>query len=202
MTFEYKVVDTVPHWVYCGQKLPNPHCQAGMVFAINPPKEGPNTFEAFLEKAKAAPLDAPTAAPLDARAAAPDHHSHKTIPVQVGGKPSRNAAPVLRYNPQTVHARAGDMVEFNFRANAHTVTQSSFEKPCEALKGGFKTGLQTNTKDIDRAILKQFKVADDKKPLWFYCGAPTHCQKGMVFAINDGGRFHEFQQRAMASAPK
>jgi hypothetical protein len=49
-TFKYTVVDTDTHWAYCGQAT---HCQAGMVLAINPPKEG-NTFEKFLQNAKTA----------------------------------------------------------------------------------------------------------------------------------------------------
>jgi len=168
-----------------------------MVFAINPPKVG-NTFEAFLAAAKAAPTAASPPTPSTPA------HPEKTLPVVVGGKPSPDAAPVLRYNPETVDAAPGDVVEFNFRANAHTVTQSSFEYPCTAIDGGFKTGLQNNTMDIDRAILKEFVVPKGDKPLWFYCGAPTHCQQGMVFAINapkEGERtFEKFQKAAMASA--
>lgn len=197
VNFTYSVVDTKPHWVYCGQKQPQPHCQQGMVFTINAPKTG-NTFEAFLSAAKAAPtIPSTPSAPVPAQ-------PKKTHAVVVGGKPSPSAAPVLRYSPETVEAAAGDVVEFNFRANAHTVTQSSFENPCTGIDGGFKTGLQNNTMDVDRAILREFVVPKTDAPLWFYCGAPTHCQKGMVFAINaptEGeGTFEKFQKAAMASA--
>ncbi len=44
-----RVWSTEPLWFYCRQ---TGHCSKGMVFAINPPKEG-NTFEAFREKALA-----------------------------------------------------------------------------------------------------------------------------------------------------
>jgi plastocyanin len=44
----FTVTDDKPKWFYCAQGA---HCSAGMVFAINPPKEG-NTFEAFLANAK------------------------------------------------------------------------------------------------------------------------------------------------------
>ncbi|CAE6481845.1 unnamed protein product [Rhizoctonia solani] len=44
----FNVTDDKPKWFYCAQGA---HCSAGMVFAINPPREG-NTFEAFLANAK------------------------------------------------------------------------------------------------------------------------------------------------------
>ncbi|CAE6420620.1 unnamed protein product [Rhizoctonia solani] len=40
---KFNVTDDKPHWFYCGQV---DHCPAGMVFAVNPPKEG-NTFDKF-----------------------------------------------------------------------------------------------------------------------------------------------------------
>lgn len=55
-TFLVTVSDTAPIWGYCRQfspagTIPATHCQAGMVFAINPPPSG-NTFAAYLAKAK------------------------------------------------------------------------------------------------------------------------------------------------------
>ncbi|KAF8883014.1 Cupredoxin [Infundibulicybe gibba] len=48
-TFTVKVMDDKPIWGYCGQVN---HCASGMVFAINAPEAGPNTFDAFLDAAK------------------------------------------------------------------------------------------------------------------------------------------------------
>ncbi|KAF8883015.1 hypothetical protein BD779DRAFT_1802147 [Infundibulicybe gibba] len=48
-TFTVKVMDDKPIWGYCGQVN---HCASGMVFAINAPETGPNTFDAFLDAAK------------------------------------------------------------------------------------------------------------------------------------------------------
>lgn len=42
---------TAPVWFYCAQKTPANHCNAGMVFAINPTAD--KTFDAFLAAAKA-----------------------------------------------------------------------------------------------------------------------------------------------------
>ncbi|KAJ8521926.1 hypothetical protein ONZ45_g1428 [Pleurotus djamor] len=46
--FQFHVTDTTPKWFYCRQ---TGHCGRGMVFAINPPSEGPRTFQAFQELA-------------------------------------------------------------------------------------------------------------------------------------------------------
>lgn len=60
----FTVTDDKPKWFYCAQGA---HCSAGMVFAINPPREG-NTFEAFLANAKnsAAQPPAVSAPPVSA----------------------------------------------------------------------------------------------------------------------------------------
>ncbi|KAG7444601.1 Cupredoxin [Guyanagaster necrorhizus] len=46
-TFQITVNDTNPIWAYCSQTVPVSHCASGMVFAINAPESGPNTFAAF-----------------------------------------------------------------------------------------------------------------------------------------------------------
>src|SRR5882762_11528823 len=48
-TFQITINDTQPIWGYCGQ---TGHCQAGMVFGINAPMNGSNTFTAFQMLAK------------------------------------------------------------------------------------------------------------------------------------------------------
>jgi plastocyanin len=54
-TFNYTVTTAsdVPLWFYCSQAghTPNSHCFKGMVFAINCPKEGSNSFDNFHSKA-------------------------------------------------------------------------------------------------------------------------------------------------------
>ncbi|KAI5789584.1 hypothetical protein FPQ18DRAFT_341477 [Pyronema domesticum] len=213
--FALEVDSEKPRFFYCAQKNPTPHCQAGMVFALNPESE--EKAAQFVSNAKAAPssVDEPSPPNSPSASAAPPSTPTESAPpnysatapkavtthrVTVGGKPNPSAAALLTYDPPTVAAKKGDIIEFNFRANAHTLTQSSFESPCLPLKGGINTGLQNNSQDIDKAIVMAFEITDDKKPLWFYCAAPTHCQQGMVFAVNDGGKFDEFEQRARANA--
>ncbi|KAI9771337.1 MAG: hypothetical protein M1840_002307 [Geoglossum simile] len=42
----------------------------------------------------------------------------------------------LVYNPSCLAAEIGDKVIFQFMKNNHTVTQSTFEKPCVKMAGG------------------------------------------------------------------
>jgi hypothetical protein len=74
----------------------------------------------------------------------------------------------------------------------HTATQSSFEEPCRPLLGnfgepaGFDSGFQPS-QGIANAPDYTIEVHNDK-PIWVYCKQrgpqKTHCQSGMVFAVN------------------
>ena len=46
--FQIRINDSNPIWGYCGQ---TGHCEAGMVFSINAPTSGSNTFAAFQQLA-------------------------------------------------------------------------------------------------------------------------------------------------------
>lgn len=184
---QFEVKDDKPVWFYSGIAS---DCQSGMVFAVNPGDK----FGAFKDKAIAAPAKA-TATSTPTYTAAPK----TTHYVTVGGL--ANGSPILKYDPENIYAKAGDIVEFNFLAANHTVTQSSFDDPCNGIVDGFKTGVQSNPNNLKGQIIKQFEVKDDV-PAWFYCGVATHCQKGMVFAINPGEGFTAFKDRAIASTPK
>jgi len=46
-TASLTVLDAKPIWIYCQQTVPVSHCHSGMVFAVNPPTSGSNTFAAF-----------------------------------------------------------------------------------------------------------------------------------------------------------
>lgn len=193
----FAVENKDPAWFYCAQQAgPTPHCQAGMVFAVNAPKDGDRTLESFRKGAAAVPFVPPagsstTTAVYTATTTA--SAAYATHTVTVGGLDDRG--PVLRYNPEFVIASVGDVIRFNFFAANHTVTQSSFDSPCMGIPDGFKTGVQMNSENVGGLILKDFTV-NDSKPLWFYCGVTTHCQQGMVFAINPLDKFPEFKTKA------
>jgi plastocyanin len=116
------------------------------------------------------------------------------IPVTVGGPGG-----IVGYSPNFVTANPGDVVVFTFEQKNHTVTQSSFATPCEALPGGFDSGfipvLATQTSDFQNATY----TVTDTNPVWIYCRQTGHCQLGMVFAINPGTQFPAFQAAAEAS---
>ncbi|KAI9761781.1 MAG: hypothetical protein M1840_001700 [Geoglossum simile] len=123
--------------------------------------------------------------------------SQQTLKVVVGGLV--NGKPDLTFKPNSVDAKVGDIVEFNFLAANHTLTQSEFLTPC-SFNRKFDTGFnQFNPNNTDGLKVVRFKVKS-KKPLWFYCKQPVgnHCGKGMVFGINPAGKMDRFIKNAIA----
>ena len=85
---------------------------------------------------------------------------------------------VLRYVPFAVNASVGDTIEFQWNANMHTVTKSSEITICnKTLDEPFTSGVQNKSFTFTQ-------VVNDTNPTFFYCGVPTHCQKGMFGIIN------------------
>ncbi|KAK4449825.1 Cupredoxin [Podospora aff. communis PSN243] len=171
-TFTITVNDTKPIWIYCSQTNGN-HCQNGMVHAINAPPQG-NTFPAF----KALAAKAPTStSPSDGL---PVGGLRKTtVDVGLDG--------ALTYSPNNINEPPRTVVEFSFNPRNHTVTQSSFDKPCFPLpnNAGFSSGFIATTQSVPGLATFEL-VINDTKPIWFYCGQVNgnHCQAGMVGAIN------------------
>ncbi|PWW75268.1 hypothetical protein C7212DRAFT_352434 [Tuber magnatum] len=93
----------------------------------------------------------------------------------------------LVYNPNQVMAEVNDVVHFVFMRQNHTVTQSSFDKPCNKLSpDAFDSNFMPNPNDtMSPPPTFQYKVTA-KEPTWWYCKQRTgnHCGAGMVFAIN------------------
>jgi plastocyanin len=185
----FKVTDTKPIWVFCQQ---GSHCQAGMVFAINP---GPGQFATFQATAMGA---APAPAPPTPSAGA-GGTDHKVV---VGGPGT------LTYSPNEVQAQPGDTITFEFHQKNHTVTQSSFDDPCRKLDQNGVTGFDSGFLPVADGATDfptwNFTVTDTA-PVWAYCRQKTpasHCGAGMVFAINSdessGRNFAAFQNVAKA----
>lgn len=85
---------------------------------------------------------------------------------------------VLRYVPFALNASVGDTVEFVWHANTHTVTHSSELEVCnKTLDDPFTSGIQNESFTFTQVI-------NSTDPTFFYCGVPTHCQKGMFGIIN------------------
>ncbi|KAK2037110.1 Cupredoxin [Colletotrichum somersetense] len=132
----------------------------------------------------------PAPPPSSAPAAGQTHH------VTVGG-PSG-----LVFNPDQIKANVGDMVVFTFLSQNHTVTQSTFPKPCDAMAGGMNSGFMANPNNSvtpPPQVAMQVMVSD---PLWFYCAQKGHCGKGMTFSINPTAAKTQAMFQSMAIAQK
>ncbi|PPQ85999.1 hypothetical protein CVT25_001521 [Psilocybe cyanescens] len=107
----------------------------------------------------------------------------------------------LEYNPSSITATDGDTVVFTFNPKNHTVTQTSFASPCAPLAGGFDTGFIPLPSG---STTKTYTIPSGTgtSPLWFSCAQATHCQQGMVFAINPPASNHTFDAfKANAQGP-
>ena len=105
----------------------------------------------------------------------------------------------VKFVPDNVNAEIGDVVEYNFLKQSHSLTQSEFLTPC-TYNGGFDTGLnQVNPKNTSGLFVVPFEVKS-KSALWFYCkqpGPPNHCGLGMVFGLNPGNKMDAFRENAI-----
>jgi plastocyanin len=100
---------------------------------------------------------------------------------------------VLRYVPFALNASVGDTVMFMWGANNHTVTKSSELLPCnKSLEAPvFASGTQNESFMFSQ-------VVNDTSPTFFYCGTPTHCEKGMFGIINPPNAFGASTSLGMA----
>lgn len=107
----------------------------------------------------------------------------------------------LIFDPSTVDATKGTVIRFNFLALNHSLTQSTYQNPCES-NGQFDTHFaQFNPKNESGEFLVDFLVETDS-PSWFYCAqtiGKSHCSEGMVFSLNAQGNSEIFRQRAQSS---
>jgi len=109
-------------------------------------------------------------------------------------------AGALTYEPSSVIAKAGDIINFKFLSKNHTVTQSTFTSPCVPKPEGVKSGFQAIPAGATGSATWSITVNNDTAPLWFFCGQGPHCKAGMVFAINPNAEktFEAFKASAAA----
>ncbi|KAF8918936.1 hypothetical protein CPB85DRAFT_1430089 [Mucidula mucida] len=111
----------------------------------------------------------------------------------------------LTFNPTSVTAAVGDVINFEFVAKNHTLTQSTFAKPCEKMttpSAGIDSGYVPVAANATEHPVWSLTVNNATAPLWFYCAQTGHCTKGMVFAINPTPEktFAAFQAAAMGGS--
>ncbi|KAI0748627.1 hypothetical protein C8Q80DRAFT_1172883 [Daedaleopsis nitida] len=108
----------------------------------------------------------------------------ETFVVKVGGGS-------LSYSPnQLTNVQNDDVIQFQFLDKNHTVTQSTFAQPCSnitdptGLVTSVDSGYQFVQPNATEFPVWQITINNASAPLWFYCRQATHCQMGMVFAVN------------------
>ncbi|KAM3514351.1 hypothetical protein MY11210_002026 [Beauveria gryllotalpidicola] len=111
--------------------------------------------------------------------------------VSVGRNPV-NDTMGLKFWPEKVEAEPGSMVQFQFLAGNHTLTQSDFDHPCKPIREfnpsamGIFSAFQPVAASAAQNEIPVFTImVNDTKPMWFFCSQGPHCQKGMVMVINE-----------------
>jgi plastocyanin len=126
----------------------------------------------------------------------------------------------LIYSPAQVTASPGDTVHFTFQSGNHTVSQSSIINPCYNIYEGFDSGLcvvmicgfqkflilmHLGSRPVSSepgTANPSFDITvNDDQPVCIFCrqGQGTnasHCNQGMVMAINDDGAYPYFLKLA------
>jgi len=87
------------------------------------------------------------------------------------------------FSPNSITADVGSQIVFQFSSDGHSVTQSTWEAPCQpindtSLNSGF---VSAGTGPTDNVFVV---TVNDTNPIWFYCAQIGHCQAGMVGVIN------------------
>ncbi|KAF8163565.1 Cupredoxin [Crassisporium funariophilum] len=113
----------------------------------------------------------------------------------------------LVFDPTSVTAAVGDTISFQFQGKNHSVTQSTFPAPCTRQTTpslGVDSGFMFVPANATSLPQWTFTVNNATTPLWFFCAQTipvSHCQSGMVFAVNapPSKTFAQFQAAAKAS---
>jgi plastocyanin len=92
------------------------------------------------------------------------------------------------FTPDTVVAKIGEKITFQFFPKNHSVVQADFNDPCNpaAVTGSIFSGFIPVAAPGPSNQTFTITVKDDK-PIWLYCAAlapKPHCSVGMVAVIN------------------
>ncbi|MCJ1295582.1 hypothetical protein MMC34_007145 [Xylographa carneopallida] len=90
----------------------------------------------------------------------------------------------LAYNPSTVFANTGDLIQFEFYSSNHSVTQSNPSTPCVPLTTGFFSGFIFEANGSATAATTFVLTVNSTQSLYFYSSQGHECQQGMVGVIN------------------
>ncbi|KAM0330732.1 hypothetical protein ACHAQA_003684 [Verticillium albo-atrum] len=119
----------------------------------------------------------------------------QAIGVQAVQVASNNGS--LTFSPEKITAPPGSMVQFQFMGGNHTVTQSTFDNPCQPMgtvqtdpnaapQQGIFSGYVPVAASANMGQRPVFSVmVNDTKPIWLFCQQGPHCQRGMAMVINE-----------------
>lgn len=112
--------------------------------------------------------------------AAPYKRQSKLIPVIVGGTQDV-------FIPNRVTASPGDVIQFQFNAGNHTVTQSAEDQACVPLQqtqpGAVHSGHIPFEAGQETVGTFNMQVTSSDT-MFLYCATGPHCQEGQVMVIN------------------
>lgn len=95
----------------------------------------------------------------------------------------------LAYFPNNIKAAVGDMVQFQFAPANHTVTQSTFDAPCQPIAMNSNvTGIYSGFMPVSASSTTTptyTVMINSTTPMWLYCSQGKHCQNGMTMVINE-----------------
>ncbi|KAK7042019.1 hypothetical protein R3P38DRAFT_2511893 [Favolaschia claudopus] len=111
--------------------------------------------------------------------------------IQVGAEVDTQGG-IFQFIPNSIMAPNGTVVNFRFSGipGNHSVTQASFNSPCQPLAGGFDSGwveILQNTTGGTPLPSWNLTITNDQIPIWFFCKQllpSPHCPAGMVGVIN------------------
>jgi len=117
--------------------------------------------------------------------------SAKTIPISVGSGG-------LVFSPNSVTADVGDVLEFTFVPQNHSVVMGDFANACHpAATGGFFSGFIAGNSPLTFSV-----SVSSTDPFVFYCSQPagSHCKAGMFGVVNPSGGMTLEAYAALAKA--
>ncbi|KAJ6779842.1 hypothetical protein PWT90_00838 [Aphanocladium album] len=99
------------------------------------------------------------------------------------------------FDPDSITADKGDVLEFHFEGSKHSVVAGDYHHPCAPLEflSGFFSGF------VDGSGGKVFRVeVNNTNPIVFYSSQGNECASGMVGIINPGGNktLEDYKSRA------
>jgi hypothetical protein len=88
---------------------------------------------------------------------------------------------------ETTHD-VGDIINFSFYPNNHSIAQASYERPCEPMSGTDTQPIFSGffpVEDGDEESKQIFSITiNNTDTIWLYCSQGSHCKEGQVMVIN------------------